>query len=66
MNQSAFVKSRSLHDNFVLVRQVVRKIKSRRNTGVLLKLDLSRAFDWLSWSFLFEVLRKMGFGDRFL
>jgi hypothetical protein len=66
MNQSAFVKSRSLHDNFVLVRQVVRKIKSRRNTGVLLKLDLSRAFDWLSWSLLFEVLRKMGFGDRFL
>jgi hypothetical protein len=66
MNQSAFVKKRSLHDNFVLVRQVARKINSRRNTGVLLKLDLSRAFDSLSWSFLFEVLRRMGFGDRFL
>jgi hypothetical protein len=66
MNQSAFVKNRSLHDNFVLVRQVARKINSRRLTGVLLKLDLSRAFDSLSWSFLFEVLRKMGFGVRFL
>jgi hypothetical protein len=66
MNQSAFVKNRSLHDNFVLVRQVARKINARRNTGVLLKVDLSRAFDSLSWSFLFEVLRRMGFGDRFL
>jgi mannosylglycoprotein endo-beta-mannosidase len=66
MNQSAFIKHRSLHDNFVLVRQVARKINSRRNTGVLLKLDLARAFDSLSWSFLFEVLRRMGFGERFL
>jgi hypothetical protein len=66
MNQSAFVKKRSLHDHFVLLRQVARKINSRRNTGVLLKLDLARAFDSLSWSFLFEVLRRMGFGERFL
>jgi hypothetical protein len=66
MNQSAFVKKRSLHDNFVLVRQVARKINTTRNTGVLLKLDLARAFDSLSWSFLFEVLRKMGFGVIFL
>jgi hypothetical protein len=45
----------------VLVRQVARKINMRRQTGVLLKLDLARAFDSISWSFLFEVLRRMGF-----
>ncbi|KAM0890566.1 hypothetical protein ACQ4PT_026958 [Festuca glaucescens] len=66
MNQSAFIKHRSLHDNFVLVRQVARKINMRRQTGVLLKLDIARAFDSISWSFLFEVLRRMGFGERFL
>ncbi|KAM0919247.1 hypothetical protein ACQ4PT_008360 [Festuca glaucescens] len=64
-NQSAFVKGRSLHDNFVLVRQVARKINQRRVKGVLLKLDISRAFDSISWSFLFEVLAKMGFSDMF-
>jgi hypothetical protein len=63
-NQSAFIKGRNLHDNFLLVRQLARKINRRKEPGVLLKLDLARAFDSLSWAFLFEVLRKMGFPDR--
>jgi hypothetical protein len=59
-NQSAFVKGRCLHDNFMLVRQVARKINLRRQTGVLLKLYLTRAFDTMSWGFLQEVLTSMG------
>jgi hypothetical protein len=50
-----------LHDNFLLVRQLARKINQRKEAGVLLKLDLARAFDSLSWAFLFEVLQKLGF-----
>jgi hypothetical protein len=65
-NQSTFVRGRCLHDNFMLVRQVDRKINTRRQTGILLKLDLSRAFDTTSWGFLFEVLRCLGFGQLFM
>jgi hypothetical protein len=65
-NQSAFVKRRCLHDNFLLVRQVARRINHRRQSGILLKLDLSRDFDSISWGFLFEVLRRLGFGPLFL
>jgi hypothetical protein len=66
MNQSAFIKGRNLHDNFMLVRQLARKISSRGEAGVLLKLDISRAFDSISWTFLFQVLKHMGFSDRCL
>jgi hypothetical protein len=60
-NQSAFIKERNLHDNFLLVRQLARKINQRKEPGVQLKLDLARAFNSLSWAFLFEVLEKLGF-----
>jgi hypothetical protein len=65
-NQSAFVRGRCLHDNFLLVRQVARKINARKKKGVFLKLDIARAFDSLSWPFLFQVLRQLGFGQMWL
>jgi hypothetical protein len=60
-NQSAFIKGRNLHDKFLLMRQLARKINRRKEPGVLLKLDLAQAFDSLSWSFLFEILERLGF-----
>lgn len=65
-NQNAFIGGRSLHDNFVLVRQSMRLLHHLREPRVMLKLDLAKAFDTLSWAFLFEVLRRYGFGDKFL
>jgi hypothetical protein len=65
-NQSAFIRGRNLHDNFMLVRQLARKINSDREAGVLLKLDIARAFDSISWAFLFQVLKHLGLSNKWL
>lgn len=61
-NRSAFVKGRCIHDNYVLVQQTVKVFHKQKGPRVLLKLDISKAFDSVSWPFLLEVLRHLGFG----
>lgn len=61
INQSAFIRGRSIHDNFMLVRQIARKLHMNKLKGMLLKLNISRAFDSIAWPFLFEVLSAKGF-----
>jgi hypothetical protein len=63
-NQSAFIKKRFIQDNFMLVQQTVRFLHSQKQPRILLKLDITKAFDSINWSFLLEVLRKLGFGVR--
>jgi len=63
-NQSAFIKKRFIQDNFMIVQQTVKFLHSQKQPRILLKLDITKAFDSVSWAFLLEVLRKLGFGPR--
>jgi hypothetical protein len=60
-NQSAFIRGRSIHDNFMLVQQSI-KFLHKRKMSLLLKLDISKAFDSVSWAFLLKILTHLGFG----
>ena len=61
-NQSAFIKGRFIQDNFMLVQQTARFLHQQKQPRILLKLDISKAFDSVSWPFLLEVMQHLGFG----
>jgi hypothetical protein len=61
-NQSAFIKGRFIQDNFMLVQQTARFLHAQKQSRIVLKLDISKAFDSVSWPFLLEVLQGLGFG----
>lgn len=60
-NQSAFVKGRSIHDNFRSVQLACRWLHSKHSPWVLLKIDIAKAFDSVAWPFLLKVLQHIGF-----
>jgi hypothetical protein len=61
-NQSAFVRGRSIHDNFMLVQQSIKSLHKKKVASLFLKLDIFKAFDSVSWAFLLDVLSHLGFG----
>ncbi|KAM0876893.1 hypothetical protein ACQ4PT_035885 [Festuca glaucescens] len=65
-NQSAFIRGRCILDNFVLVHQSAALLHRKKVPALLLKLDVARAFDSVSWAFLLSVLRQRGFGPRWI
>lgn len=64
VNQSAFIKKRSIHDNFRLVQGTAKMFKQRKTSKLLLKLDITKAFDTVSWPFLLQILSHIGFGSK--
>lgn len=66
--QAGFVKGRSIVKNVLLTQEIITDIRLRTNAGpnVVIKLDMTKAYDRLSWLFLTKVLRKMGFCERFI
>lgn len=63
-NQSAFISGHSIHDNFRAVQLACRWLSGKRAPAVLLKIDIAKAFDSVSWPFLLEVLHHVGFPRR--
>lgn len=61
---SAFVRGRFLHDNFMLVQCMARRLHALKDPTILVKLDISKAFDSVQWPFLLEVMVQLGFGRR--
>lgn len=62
--QSAFIKRRSIHDNFLFTQNLVKAPHRAKRATLFLKLDIKKAFDSVSWDYLMDVLQQMGFRVR--
>jgi ribonuclease HI len=61
--QSGYVEGRQILDSVILAHEVIHSLQKTRTPGMLLKLDLSKAFDKISWDYMREMLLAFGF-DR--
>ena len=68
-HQSAFIKGRLIIDNILVAFETLHYMKNH-NSGnlrfIALKLDISKAYDHVEWSFLKAVMSQMGFNDRWI
>ena len=60
-SQSVFIRGRSINDNFQYVRSVARRVHRNKTPMLLIKLDISKAFDSVRWDYLLSLLQHIGF-----
>ena len=68
-HQSTFVKDRLISNNILVTFETLHCMKNHKsgNSGfVAFKLDMSKAYDRMEWSFLEVLMQKMGFDKRWI
>lgn len=66
-NQTAFIQGRSIVENILMCHEVVRGFEMKNNPkAAILKIDIRKAYDSVSWKFINEVLVKMNFSPNFV
>ena len=65
-DQSGFVKGRFIGESVRTIYDIMEYTKYKNIPGIMLCLDLEKAFDTLEWPFLFKTLKRMNFGKTFI
>jgi len=60
-NQSTFVKGRQILDGILVANEVVDDVRKCKKELLLFKVDFEKAYDSIDWTYLDEVMQKMGF-----
>ena len=65
-NQTAGIPNRTIFNNLWLLRDMFDYSFEKNEINYLFSLDMTKAFDFVNHEFMYKVLRKFGFGDKFL
>ena len=59
--QLGFMEGRQIVDGIILVHEILHSIKCKKLSGMLVKLDIAKAYDKLNWQFIRKMLEVFGF-----
>lgn len=67
LNQSRFVKGKSISENIMISQEIIHRIKKPViGSNFVIKLDMAKVYDRVSWSYICLFMRRMGFGEVFI
>nr|GEU47764.1 RNA-directed DNA polymerase, eukaryota [Tanacetum cinerariifolium] len=64
--QSAFVTDRPILDGPLILNEIVHWCKNKKKQSMIFKVDFKKAYDSVRWDFIDDILRRFGFGEKWL
>ena len=65
-NQAGYVKDRNIVENIRTMVDIIHYTKIEKLPGLMISIDFQKAFDSVSWKFLYLTLKKFNFGTSFI
>uniref|UniRef100_A0A251VRU4 Putative RNA-directed DNA polymerase, eukaryota, Reverse transcriptase zinc-binding domain protein n=1 Tax=Helianthus annuus TaxID=4232 RepID=A0A251VRU4_HELAN len=63
-SQSAFLGGRYILDGPLIINEVCSWLKKSKRRAMMFKIDFEKAYDNINWKFVVDILRQMGFGQK--
>lgn len=64
--QTGFVQRHSILDGVIVAQEAMHTLQNTKRAGMLLKLDISKAYDNVDWRFLCKILQAFGFNVQWI
>ena len=66
LSQTCSIKGRSIFDNIHLIRNLYDYIESKNISACFIQFDQEKAFDRVSWPYMYNMLRAFKFSENFI
>ena len=64
--QNTYIKKRNIGHNIRNIADLIDFANKTKNIAFVLFADFEKAFDSVSWTFLFKIMHKLEYGERFI
>ena len=64
--QSGYVEGRKIMDNVLLAHEMIHTLQTRKKAGMIMQLDLSKAYEKVSWEYMEAILKAFGFSNKWI
>lgn len=66
LQQTTFVRNRHIVETLISTRKLLHEIANSKAEVIFMKLDFTKAFDSIHWSFMMRVMRARGFSNQWI
>jgi len=64
--QSGYVEGRKILNNIIQAHEVAHSLTSKKKAGMIMQLDIAKAYDKLNWNYIMKVLIAFGFDHNWV